>query len=251
MLENELKKVGLSDKEARVYLAALELGSAPVQDIAEKAGVNRTTTYVAIENLIEKGLISEVEDNRKKLFIAENPDNINRIYRQKEEELKKEQENIYSILPQLKALFNFGSLKPKMRYYEDSSGIENILEELLKSQGKIIKLFINIDDAQKQLSIYKDEYIKKFADEGYKLKLFYTGKNILNNFLNTSGFVQEALYFPIEICPLDAGFIILKNVVYVIFLNREPIIGIVIEDKSFASTLDALFELSWKKCCIK
>lgn len=42
-LENKLKELGLADKEARVYLASLELGSDTVQNIAKKSGVNRAT----------------------------------------------------------------------------------------------------------------------------------------------------------------------------------------------------------------
>ena len=41
----------LSEKEAAVYLAALQLGWVPVQDIAKLSKVNRATTYVMIESL--------------------------------------------------------------------------------------------------------------------------------------------------------------------------------------------------------
>ena len=50
-LKKELEHLGLSDKEAKVYLAALEMGPSPVQDISHKAHVNRATTYVMIESL--------------------------------------------------------------------------------------------------------------------------------------------------------------------------------------------------------
>lgn len=37
-----LRQFGLNEKQAKVYLACLELGSASVQKIAKKAGVERT-----------------------------------------------------------------------------------------------------------------------------------------------------------------------------------------------------------------
>jgi len=55
MLIQELQKLGLSDKESKVYLASLELGPAPIAAIAKQASVNRPTTYVIIESLIKKG----------------------------------------------------------------------------------------------------------------------------------------------------------------------------------------------------
>ncbi len=79
MLDQQLRKIGLSDKEAKVYLAALELGKATVQEIAVKANVNRTTTYVAIEGLTEKELMSEYLENHKRFFIAEDPSKLDDI----------------------------------------------------------------------------------------------------------------------------------------------------------------------------
>ena len=45
MLERELQEIGLNEKEAKVYLATLELGQSVVQDIAKKAGVNRDNLF--------------------------------------------------------------------------------------------------------------------------------------------------------------------------------------------------------------
>ena len=67
MLEQELQKIGLSEKEAKVYLAAMELGQAPVQKIAQKAKVNRATTYVILEGLQKKGVITTVDHEKKRL----------------------------------------------------------------------------------------------------------------------------------------------------------------------------------------
>lgn len=55
----KLKNLGLNEKEARVYLAALELGEASVQEIAQKSGVKRVTAHVAIEKLKTEGLLYE------------------------------------------------------------------------------------------------------------------------------------------------------------------------------------------------
>ncbi len=58
-LESVLQAAGLTDKEARIYLAALELGQAPVLRIAQKAGIKRPTAYVTLGELQAKGLEPE------------------------------------------------------------------------------------------------------------------------------------------------------------------------------------------------
>ena len=49
-----LNKTGLHEKEAKVYLALLELGTADVSDIAAKAGVKRPTSYLVLDELKER-----------------------------------------------------------------------------------------------------------------------------------------------------------------------------------------------------
>ncbi|HBR80028.1 TPA: transcriptional regulator, partial [Candidatus Uhrbacteria bacterium] len=69
----ELINVGFSDKEAAVYLAALQLGLSSIQDIAKKSGVNRATTYLLVDVLIKKGLMGVFVKDGRKFFAAESP----------------------------------------------------------------------------------------------------------------------------------------------------------------------------------
>jgi len=63
MLNKELEKIGLSKKEAKVYLACLELSEATIGQISKKSGVKRTTVYDIVESLKEKSLISSSTKN--------------------------------------------------------------------------------------------------------------------------------------------------------------------------------------------
>ena len=53
-IQDVLKSIGLDDKEARVYMALLELGTATVHPIANKAEIKRPTTYLILEQLLKK-----------------------------------------------------------------------------------------------------------------------------------------------------------------------------------------------------
>jgi len=50
-LNETLLQMGLNEKEAKVYLACLELGGATIAEIAEKSGVKRTSIYNFLEEL--------------------------------------------------------------------------------------------------------------------------------------------------------------------------------------------------------
>ena len=49
-----LENLGLSDNEARVYLASLSLGSTTIMKIAQTAEIKRTTVYSVIDSLKQK-----------------------------------------------------------------------------------------------------------------------------------------------------------------------------------------------------
>ncbi len=70
MYEKELQNLGLTEKEARTYLASLELGPETAQNIAKKTGINRATTYVQIESLKKRGLMSEFEKGALDILVA-------------------------------------------------------------------------------------------------------------------------------------------------------------------------------------
>ncbi|KKR30424.1 MAG: Transcriptional regulator, TrmB, partial [Parcubacteria group bacterium GW2011_GWC1_39_8] len=76
MFEKYLKDIGLSDKEAAVYLALLSFDKALVSDISEKAKIKRPTTYVILETLAKKGLVSESNIGKKTFYIAEPPEKL-------------------------------------------------------------------------------------------------------------------------------------------------------------------------------
>ncbi len=69
----------MSDNETKVYLAALELGQATVQELGKKSGVKRTTVYTAIDGLKEKGIISQIKKGVKTFLIAESPEVLGQI----------------------------------------------------------------------------------------------------------------------------------------------------------------------------
>lgn len=53
-----LRKAGFSEKEANVYLALLTGGPSGATEIAERACINRSTTYVVLDALSKRGLVS-------------------------------------------------------------------------------------------------------------------------------------------------------------------------------------------------
>ncbi len=58
MLIETLQQYGLSEKEAKVYMAGLALGSAPWSTIARHAAENRVTVYSILKELVKKWIFT-------------------------------------------------------------------------------------------------------------------------------------------------------------------------------------------------
>ncbi|MBU1270375.1 MAG: helix-turn-helix domain-containing protein [Nanoarchaeota archaeon] len=79
-----LEDLGLSEAEAKVYLALLETGSTLAGPIIKKTGLHRGTTYQILQRLIEKGLVSYVIKAGKRYFEATDPNRFLAILKEKE-----------------------------------------------------------------------------------------------------------------------------------------------------------------------
>lgn len=121
----ELKNAGLSENEAKVYLAALELGETSVYRLAKKSGVKRTTTYLAVESLKEKGLMSNANRENTLVCYAENPKKLTEHLEEKKKALDK-------IMPELLAFTNLIDKKPKIRYFEGKESYKEVFSDVLK-----------------------------------------------------------------------------------------------------------------------
>ena len=80
-----LEELGLSEAEAKVYLALLETGSTLAGPIIKKTALHRGTTYQILQRLIEKGLVSYVIKSGKRYFEATDPKHFKTLLKEKEE----------------------------------------------------------------------------------------------------------------------------------------------------------------------
>ena len=87
-IESILKNYGLSQKQATVYVACLELGTGSVQKIARKARLPRSTVYEVLEGLKNNGFVSTYLKKKVRYFSAEEPGQIIKLAEQKTEMLK-------------------------------------------------------------------------------------------------------------------------------------------------------------------
>src|SRR5258708_1208986 len=106
-----LQTIGLSQKQSVVYTALLQLRKASSYSVAQKSGLKKPTTYVILDELIERGLVSRVPRVKKQLFVARSPEEAFGVAEEKLSLAKKK-------LPELLALTKGEKTKVHVAYFE-------------------------------------------------------------------------------------------------------------------------------------
>lgn len=237
-IRQTLQQFGLNGKKADVYLAALELGSSSVIEISKKAGIKRTTCYDIMLDLINDGLISETSKGKKRLFIGEDPEKIQR-------NLKNKERLFSEILPQLQSIHNVRGAKPKIRFYEGKEGLKEVYEDTLKYSGEILG-FASYDIVNLLGKEWADEYLKKRIKAGIYTKTIVPGQALLlKDFIEKD---QEQRRSTKVIDPKKYPFSIEINIYghqRIALMSSKEEVGLIIEGQEIYNTMKLIFELIW------
>jgi HTH-type transcriptional regulator, sugar sensing transcriptional regulator len=124
-----LQEIGLTQREIKVYLALLELGSTTTGPIIKKSEVPNSKIYEVLESLQNKGLVSWIIKGKIKYFQASNP-------RHLLTSLKDKERKIEEILPQLEMKQKLGKTKKSVELFEGIKAIRSMLQGLVQDIRK-------------------------------------------------------------------------------------------------------------------
>jgi sugar-specific transcriptional regulator TrmB len=240
-LLRELTHLGMSDKEAAVYVASLELGSAPVQDIAHRAKVNRATTYVMIESLVARGLMSTFVRGKKRHYAAEAPERLRTILRLQRKELEEKESELDRVLPTLTALFNSESSKPHIRYLEGSEGVKTVRDVFERLEGEFVQIVPISSASIPDVREGKDRHILKLIESGAAARTLLVFES--DEIPELPSHLQVRCVSP-ELCPIQAEITVRGNHVF-LFSYRDTALSVVIVSQEIAQGVRALFNLAW------
>ena len=241
----ELQDIGLTEKEARVYMAALEIGRATADQLAKHAKIVRSTTYVQIESLMKKGLMSTYEEEKKTYLAPESPELLKRLLLKQKDELSTKERDLTSLLPDLLRQFEGAGERPVVRFFAGKEGITVMREEVLGlKKGEEYLVIFSIDSlagiyTQKEL----DDFSERRSNQGIKSRYIYTrvgGKSTSEIPHDT-----ERRYFSPERLPMRSDIFVYRHNVAIMAL-KGPLFGIVIESKEIADSFRAIFPVLWE-----
>lgn len=250
-LDRELTDLGLSSKEAKIYLALLELGTASAQAIARRADIVRPTTYVILETLARKGLAAKATgpDAKKMLFTAEAPERLEAYVRQQQQQLEQRRQGLARLLPELRSIHLRGEERPRVRLFEGKEGLRILQQEFVQVSSEPIIAMASEDELYELFPPEEfDQTIRSLRVQAgiHSRYIYVTAKGPLYTPEDDRAALRESRYLPKDKAPIQASFAIHGPILSIVSLKNK-IIGVLIEHADIAESFRALFEFVWKE----
>lgn len=239
----ELQDIGLSEKEAKIYSAALELGAATADQLAKHSKIVRSTTYVQLESLMEKGLMSTYEQGKKTFFAPESPELLKRFLAKQKENIGAKENDLASFLPDLLRQFEGAGERPVVRFFPGKEGVTIVREEVLGTKEKKIFVILSSDNMSK---IYSQKEIDDYTDRrtalGIYSKAIYTHKEYFDK--TPQNKLGERRFLPNTPLTVDIRIFDDKTAIFSLAGN---IFAMIIESKQIAQSLKMILNFLWEK----
>ncbi len=231
-----LSKTKLTNNQARVYLATLQLGKATVSEIATAADIKRSLTYLILEQLQATGFVNPVPGFKKRVYTATDPNAL-------ATELERTAHDFKEMLPYLRSMQRKAG-KPYITYYSGIEGARRAMQQIRRPQ-----------EARYATSIR--EAIKYVPDEVERWKKTYLagkarpgGRHLLTESAEDRAFgeaigqaEQVVRYIGKKILDMDLALV--DNTVYLTAFDSEIHVT-VIESEALYRSLCALYDLAWE-----
>ena len=244
-----VENLGLNKKEGRVYLALLSLGKTTAYNVSIKSGLKKPTTYVILEQLVEKGFALKIPRDKKQLFVAKSPQKCLAV-------MKKKLEFSENAMPELLAIKKQEGDKANVAYFDDIKGIKELYSKKLKiikreNRTKEIVGFLGcVDGAPKELIDFWKEFNKERCKMGIEMRAIITDHPSNEKFIKN----QKNLSLDLKVISSEKYNKHISIEVYDRFIqivSFREVQGILIESPDMAEALKQIFEMNWDLLSIK
>lgn len=234
-IKKTLENLGLSKNEILIYLNLLEHGSSKAGKIAKECHLDRSATYNALNNLVNKGITSYVIISKTKWFQADNPKRLLEMLNQKRDNLKE-------ILPSLESMHKETKLKGQVTLHKGLKGVETVLQDILRNTKENL-VFGSESQLEKRMPHYKEQFTRELEKRNIKSKVIKRKNSskskiaVNKNNLSQFKFIDTKTESPVVTN-------IYEDKIAIIIWTKEPE-SILIENKEAADSYREYFKFMW------
>lgn len=168
---NELERLGLKEREAKIYIELLKNKESIANHIAKKTNILRSSIYDYIDRLLDKGFISYTIKSGKKYFKAANPEKLFEIF---EEKIKKEEQALKEIIPRLNKIKNHRIKNVNTEVYEGKNGLKTVMAAILRERPNTILIYGSSGVSYKLIPFFMEHWHRERCKLKIPIKIIYS-----------------------------------------------------------------------------
>lgn len=130
-----LKMIGMTSREADLYLASLFLGPASIIELSNKVKLSRQMIYIIIPSMLEKGFLKKVTIGKKIKYEAVDPD----LLKIRADEIH---QKVNRLVPELKTKQVVNKAIPLISIYDSPKGMREWYKKFMDEAKKDEKILI-------------------------------------------------------------------------------------------------------------
>lgn len=233
-----LRALNLTNSEISTYLSVLENGPGTIAEISQNSNVSRQASYVAVNTLTERGLMSSVLRGKKRFYAAEPPQNLAAYADRRTAETAEVANELKQLIPEL--TMSAKRDQPIVKLFEGREGLKAVIEDFTNSSTKTL---IELTDAKAMRQVLNESDLKPFKNKIEKNKIIVAG--LYAGTTSTDNLSSTKLKLNDKYSDFKANIELYEDkVVFMTFENK--MYSVLIENKLIANALRILFDLAFE-----
>lgn len=243
-LENTLQQIGLTNKEAKVYLACLSFPDQATSTIAKKTDLNRGTTFVILEKLLHKGFVTKSISTGMARFSASPPAYLITYLENQQQTLHRQQDLIQDALPHFLNLSREDTRKPTFEFHEGTLGLQKLLSSIMRGEHTKIKCIISPKTILTLLGEnYWNELMDRQKKKGYQIDMLLAFDDHKDKvFVHNPAYKILTRYMP-EPIRFPMSMFLFGNTA--ILLSQKDAFGLLITSSEYTHMQETFFDTIW------
>jgi|SRR3989344_284674 len=239
----DLIQLGFNKNEAKVYLSLIKFKKADANHIIKDTKFHKNIVYDNLEKLIDKGLVSFITEDNKKVFQIASPNMLVQFFEEQEKGIKEKKEKAIEFSKEIDKLNKKEIHSNNAQIYRGVKGIKTFYNDTLNG-GDFFAFGAPQESVKIMGEVYWQNYEIKRAEKKIRAKLIFNSSlKGYGKTLNTK--FTEIRYFEQRFEPLTQTHIQDDKVVITVW-TEEPFLFL-IESKEVASNYKRFFEEMWKQ----
>lgn len=242
-----LQTIGLTQSEAKSYLAILEQGKTTVSAIARVTKMNRRNVYDVLNTLLDKGLTFSIIGEKETLYAGVEPEKLLEMIQSKENALN-------LVLPELQTMFSREHIQEKAVMYQGIEGFKQYMQDVLTVGEDVRSMAVKAGWKSSELG----DFTEWFEQERIKRKiksynLFeYEMKPVIEEKKPTYLLYSENRFLPKEYSTNSAfdvfgDYVVTHTDVYIERFDPNVKIYVMI-NRNLADAFRTWFQFMWDQC---